>query len=174
LSVNVYEDILPQNVHFLFDGESFSGPDPHLEEMEDALSILASELVQLTERQVSCGISLCKGKDTAPVNFFGVREAEELLYALAAYKPLEEKRSPENNTILAQQSVFDVAPISQMAQRIGRFYYIAYDTAALSGGNALKLLDHTTTSILTYREPEPFGEYETICLQRLKEGERHG
>ena len=49
LSVNVYEDILPKNVHFLLDGESFGGNVPHWEELEETLSILASEFVLLAD-----------------------------------------------------------------------------------------------------------------------------
>ena len=47
MTVNIYEDILPKSVHFLFDGESYSGPAPHPEELEDALSILALSLIHI-------------------------------------------------------------------------------------------------------------------------------
>lgn len=174
LSVNVYEDILPKNVHFLFDGESFSSPAPHLEELEDALSILASEVVRLAEQQVRCGLSLCQGRDTPATDIFESQTPEELLHALAAYEPLEEKRDPDKHEIiLAQPAVFDDGAICQAAQRVGRFYYIAYDTEALSRSRMLRKLDPTNTSILTYQEAKPYGEFEVICLQHLKEGSAH-
>lgn len=174
LSVNVYEDILPKNVHFLFDGESFSGPEPHPEEMEDALSILGSEFVRLADAQVRCGVSLCRGKGVRAINIFDSQSPEELLCALAAYQPMPDLYNSDKNKILPQQPAFDLSPILQAAQRVGRFYYIAYDTASLHDRAALKHLDHTMTSILTYREPESFGEYETVCLSRLKEGSANG
>lgn len=174
LTVNIYEDILPKSVHFLFDGESFSGPAPHLEEMEDALSILASELVRLTEAQVQCGLSLCRGAGGNAVNLFAPESTEALLFALAAYQPEPDKWDPAESKVVPQVPVFDQAPIYEAAQRVGRFYYIAYDTECLSGRPLLKHLDRTCTSILTYREPKPFGDFESVCLCRLKEGNAHG
>ena len=82
LSVNVYEDILPRNIHFLFDGESFGGPESHLDEMEEALSILGSEIVRLRELQVQCGLSLSRGAGTPAVNIFHAGSAEELLWTI--------------------------------------------------------------------------------------------
>ena len=175
LSVNVYEDILPKNVHFLFDGESFSGAQPHLPEMEEALSILASELVRLEEAQVLCGLSLCQGQGGPAVNLMGgACGTEDLLYALAAYQPQEKKRDSESGSVVDQIPVFDVSSLAEAIPGVGRFYYIVYDTAHLAGRTLLtQYLDRTCTSILTYQEDKPFGDYETVCLRWLKE-ETHG
>lgn len=174
LTVNIYEDILPKNVHFLFDGESFSGPVSHREEMEEALSILGSELVRLAEAQVRCGLSLCQGAGGEAVNFFAADNTETLLCALAAYQPQPDQRDPDKNKVISQIPVFDAAPIYEAAQRVGRFYYIAYDSDCLSSRPLLKRLDKTCTSILTYQEPKLFGEFESVCLCRLKEEKEHG
>ena len=175
LSVNVYEDIRPKSVHFLFDGESFSGAEPHLEEMEDALSILASELVRLEGAQVRCGLSLCRGQGGPAVNLFAASSVtEDLLCALAAYQPEEEKRDDESGRIVDQQPVFDAAPLLEAARGVGRFYYIVYSAGQLAGRTLLtRHLDHSCASVLTYTEGKPFGEYETVCLRRLKE-DGHG
>ena len=173
LTVNVYEDILPKNVHFLFDGESFSGPEPHLEEMEDALSVLASELVRLEEAQVQCGLSLSQGNEGTAVNLFNAGATEELLCALAAYHPMKLKIDTESNKVLAQPPIFHEGPIYEAVQRVGRFYYIAYDTSRLGESKLLRRLDRTCTSILTYLESEPYGEFETIGLCHLKEDATH-
>ncbi|QNL45575.1 DUF58 domain-containing protein [Oscillibacter hominis] len=174
LTVNVYEEILPQTVHFLFDGESFSGSAPHPEEMEDALSILASELVLLSERQVPCGLSLCRGAGCEPVNLFPASSSiEELLCALAAYQPMEPKRDADSGNILSQPPDFDTDVLYEAAGSVGRFYYISYDIASLTGRPLLRRLDHTCMSLLTYCEPEPYGEFETVCLCGLKEGRNH-
>lgn len=174
LTVNIYEDILPKSVHFLFDGESFSGPIPHRQEMEDALSILGSELVRLSEAQVQCGLSLCQGAGGAAVNLFAGEDTEALLCALAAYQPQPDKWDTDEGRVVPQVPVFDAAPIYEAVQRVGRFYYIAYDTDCLSTRPLLKRLDRTCTSILTYQEPKPFGEFESVCLCRLKEEKEHG
>lgn len=175
LTVNVYEDILPKSVHFIFDGESFSGAEPHLEEMEDALSILASELVRLDGAQVRCGLSLSKGLGGEAVNLFAASSAvEELLCALAAYEPAEPVREANSGKIVDQLPVFDAAPLVQAARGVGRFYYIVYSADCLSGRTLLtQHLDHTCASVLTYRDAKPFGEYETVCLRTLKE-DGHG
>ena len=169
MTVNVYEDILPKNVHFLVDGESFRGPQPHLAELEDTLSIVASELVRLEQAQVQCGLSLCKGASGQGVNQFAPVGTEELLCALAAYEPLEWKLDDKGHVVM-QATNFDEGPILEQAQRVGRFYYLAYDHEALTRSSLLRRLGHTCTAVLTYQESEPFGEFELGCLCHLKEG----
>ena len=169
LSVNVYEDILPKGVHFIFDGESFSGPPSHLEEMEDALSILASELVRLHQAQVGCGLSLCQGRTTLPHNRFNAEDPHPLLRMLAAYEPLEPKWDADAATFVPQLPVFQENELCS-AKGVGRFYYITYNTDTLPSRTLLRRLDRTQLSILTYEDCVPFGEFETVCLRRLKEG----
>lgn len=174
LTVNVYEDILPRSVHFLLDGESFSGPDPHPEALEDALSILASEVVRLAQAQVRCGLSLSRGDGCEAVTLPAAAAApEELLCALAAYQPLPEKLDGEGRPV-AQQPVFDTAALLEAGPSVGRYYYITYDTTALPGQQLLRRLDHTCLTVLSYRESPPYGEFETVCLCHLKEESAHG
>ncbi len=175
LCVNVYEDILPKGVHFIFDGESFSGKTPHLAQLEDALSILASELVRLDAAQVRCGLSLCRGRGGEAVNLFAAQSAtEDLLCALAAYEPAEPLRDGDGIEIVNQRPVFDEAPLLQAARGVGRFYYIAYSAGCLKSRPLLgRTLSPENTSVLTYVDAKPYGEYETVCLCSLKE-ENHG
>ena len=173
LTVNVFEDITPKSVHFIFDGESFSGPPAHLEEMEDALSILASEIVRLNERQVHCGLSLCRGKDTPPVNRFSCESPFPLLEAMAAYSPMPHYWDGDAAAYVPQPPRFDAMPIYESTHSTGRFYYVAYDTSRLDQQELLRRLDHTRVSILTYADAAPFGPFETVCLRRLKEGSDH-
>lgn len=174
LTVNVYESILPRSVHFLLDGESFSGPDPHPEALEETLSILASELVRLDQARVRCGLSLCKGKGSPAVTLPATTSAvEELLCALAAYDPLPDKLD-EAGKVVPQAARFDTGPLLEAGHSVGRYYYIAYDTAALPGQTLLHHLDHTCLSLLTYQETAPYGEFETVPLCHLKEENAHG
>jgi len=169
LAVNVYEEILPKNVHFIFDGESFGGPDPHYREMEEALSIIASEILRLEEADVKCGISFCSGRVREAANIFDFASTEEKLFELAAYAPKAQAKD-ENNHIIKQLPIFDEAPILSAKHKTGRFYYVAYDTEDLSKVNLLHSLDNSCVSILTYTESATYGEFETVCLSRLKEG----
>ena len=170
LSVNVYEDILPKSVHFLLDGESFSGAHPHLEELEDTLSILASELVRLEGARVRCGVSLPGGMGGGAVNLFALSSTtEDLLRALAAYEPASPVRDRETERVMDQLPAFDIPALVRAARSVGRFYYLVYSTDCLPTRSLERYLDHTRASILTYREDGPYGEYETVCLRSLKE-----
>lgn len=173
LSVNVYEDILPRGAHFLFDGESFGGPGQHWEEMEEALSILASLLLRLADVRIGCGLSLCGGASGPAVNFFAPADTGSLLCALAGYEPMENKWDEERRAILPQKSVFLEPPILENAGQAGRFYYIAYDTQSLSGQTLLTRLGQGSTTICTFQQCEPFSVFETLCLQKVREGS-HG
>ena len=83
-------------------------------------------------------------------------------------------RKEDGGEFILQQPVFDQVPIYESAQKVGRFYYIAYDTACLGDRVLLRRLGEECTSVLTYREPEPFGEFELVCLSSLREGRAHG
>lgn len=174
LTVNVYEDILPQSVHFIFDGESYRGPDPHPEEMEEALSILASELVALTGRQVRCGLTLSRGRTDLAADCFAAESAEELLFSLAAWEPEDPRLEEGSGKILPSVPAFDQGSLFRAARQVSRFYYIAYDTACLADRQLLLRLGGSRVTLLTSREPEPFREFEAICLDRLREEGAHG
>ena len=83
-------------------------------------------------------------------------------------------RKEDGGEFILQQPVFDQGPIYESAQKVGRFYYIAYDTACLGDRELLRRLGEDCASVLTYREPEPFGEFELVCLSSLREGPVHG
>lgn len=172
LTVNVYEDILPRNIHFLLDGESFSGPTPHLKELEDTLSVLASLLVRLSALQVRCGLSLCMGAGGVANYFSG--GTEEMLRALAAYQPLPLKRDDEGN-VKAQPTVFDDPPIFESARSVGRFYYILWSVSALCKTSLPYRLGDTCTTLITAEDnSRGDGTFEVIPLSHLKEGNQHG
>lgn len=173
LTVNVYEDILPRSVHFILDGESFSGPEPHLEDLEDALSVLGSELVRLGDTQVQCGLSLPGGQGCQAVNLFAGADAEEQLWALAGYQVRERKKN-DRGIVPHQVPAFDEGPILENAQRVGRFYYLAYDKSLLPHRSLFQALDPNSVTLLTYADCGEYGSYETICLSALKGGERDG
>lgn len=176
LTVNVYEDILPKSAHFIFDGDSFTGKVPHPEELEDALSILASLCVRLEQLDVRCGLSLPGSGASAAANLFAADGAvtEELLRAMAAYTLPEPVFDKESGEYVFPPPAFDEAAVFEGARHAGRFYYIAYDTDALRDRSLLRSLGRESITVLTYLEPEPFGDYETACLRQLKEVSRNG
>lgn len=170
LSVNVYEDILPKGVHFIFDGESFSGPEKHASEMEDALSIIASEIIALCGKNIRCGLSMSKGERKMELNRFIQEELYGMLQMLAAYLPEKDIKNNEESLILQQKSVFDEIPITERGSEIGRFYYIAYNAEHIDEESLIHRLGQERTSVLFYEESVPYRDYETLCMKQLKEG----
>ena len=174
LTVNVYEDILPRSVHFILDGESFSGPPAHLEELEETLSILASEAVRLSREQVRCGLSLSAGTWGEGQSQFAAESPHALLQSMARYAPAAPKWDGESGRIVPQPSRFDREAIFAAASRIGRFYYVSYNTDTLADSTLLERLGQAKVTVLTCQECCPFGGYETVCLNALREGGEHG
>lgn len=174
LTVNVYEEILPRSVHFILDGESFSGPPAHLEELEEALSVLASEVVRLSREQVRCGLSLSAGAWGEARSYFQGENPYLLLQAMACYSPMPPKWDGEEKKYAPQPSQFDEGPIFDAALRVGRFYYITYNTDNLSDSVLLSRLGRANVTVLTHQECGPHAAYETVCLSALREGGAHG
>ena len=172
LSVNTYENILPKNVHFIFDGESFSGAEHRFKELEKALSIVASLIVELTADHVRCGLSLCRGADTEAVNIFSAASCEEILGAMAEYEPRPDRVSPEDGkTVIPQPPVFDSEELIAAVQRVGRFYYVVYDPHS-SAMPLLRDMDETVLTVLSWAECAAYGEYKTVGIRSLAEGVR--
>ncbi len=189
LSVNVFEEILPRSVHFLFDGESFSGQEKHPEEMEESLSILASEIAALSARDVRIGLSLPAGSVTRrrkeertekltdaavpeeeqeePLSF-AEAPVEELLYALSAYEPLPDLFDKDEQKVISREPLFRTAAIRDALHRTGRFYYVAYSAKTLNRSSILKSLDPEVLSILLYEPGESYGAYEVLELRKLR------
>ena len=169
LAVNVYEEILPRNVHFILDGDSFGGPEPHTQALEETLSILASELLRLQDAQVSCGLSVCSGRKSAACCLTAGQELTELLWALAAYQPLPPVKNVEKNRLEPRMPVFDEASLMQAQGHVGRFYYIALNTDCLSDRELFRTLCSLPLTLLTYEDPDET-ECEAVCIRSLKLG----
>ncbi len=171
LTVNVYEDIQPRSIHFLLDGESFGGENAQWDALEDALSILGSELVALNEAKMNCGITLCRGTG-APIHVPGAENnLRELLRALAAYQPAQPVKDEKTNQVIRQTAVFPRERVLQSLSRVGRFYYITRDCESLTNQPLLQYLDSTVMTILTWEHCKAFGDYETVSLRTLRKGE---
>ena len=149
LSVNLYEEILPQNTYFIFDGESFSGPEPHVQEMEEALCVIGSAAASLGERNIRCAMSMSKGVysevyQNIPEN----ADPQEILWALAAYQPAETVKD-ENNKVIRQKPGFDPAFIADEAHKAGSCYYFVYDPD-LCDQSLIELVGEEKITVLSY------------------------
>ena len=174
LSVNVYEDILPRSVHFILDGESFSGHEKHKEELEETLSIIASEIVLLCRKNIRCGLSLSKGEREAAINRFAAEEPFSLLQMMASYYPMKDELNEDGSKIMDQISVFDEGPLLEKIYETGRFYYITYSTTSISKQGLVQKLGSERVTVLSYTEDASYHSFESLCLQRLKGGMQNG
>jgi hypothetical protein len=168
VTVNVYEEILPRSVGFLLDGESY-GEVGRGDALEDALSILASELVRLEEEQVEASLCLPRGKRKPAFSKFGGGDTETSLFALAGYE-VETPRKDQAGFPVPRASSFDLPAILEGSQRVGHFYYIVHAVQDITAPQLLEELGSELVTILTTAEDEAYGDFEVICLNRLREG----
>lgn len=148
LAVNVYENIQPRGVHFIFDGESFA---EHEEPLEEALSVLGSLLIELDENGFASGMSICMGKDCNAESFAAGEPVADMLFALAAYNNLDPKWDDAGEKI-HQESEFDDEAVLALQGSVGHFYYLCYDAAVAGRSKLLGKLPPESVSLLTYEE----------------------
>lgn len=147
LAVNVYDNIQPRGVHFIFDGESFAD---HSDELEKALSILASELLELSEAGFNSGLSVCKGLTTEATTYSSDEPIEDMLYSLAAYNLLPPRW--EDNQQVSNISEFDCDAILKQTGSVGHFYYICFNQQFAAKSEVVTMLSPESLTLLTYEE----------------------
>lgn len=171
LSVNVYEDILPQSVHFILDGESFSGKNPHRIELERALSFIASAINDLIFKNVYVGLSLSEGEEKYNRNIFNSKDISSLLFALSSYNtmPIEFDNTGE---YIEHISNFYINEIMDSIHSVGHFYYIAYNTDNFSKVKLLNYLDEGNTTLITFNGEKSFQDFENVAITSLMGGNK--
>ena len=167
MQVNVYEDTLPRGVHFILDGESYSGAEKHLAELEDTLSILASLAVALEEQQAPCGISMPLGARNSADSISAGHGLEMVLWAMASYDPQPDQKDKDGH-LIPLRSTFSEEKLLPVRQDGGRCYYVCYDMERPSP--VFRRLEASDTTILSWTEISGFGDFECICLRNLKLG----
>ncbi|MCF0237580.1 MAG: DUF58 domain-containing protein [Sphaerochaetaceae bacterium] len=150
LSVNLYERVVPMSLHFIFDGESFNGPNPHFEEMEKTLSIIASYLVSMERKKVSLYITVCKGRNTLEQTLSSANGLEAMLRLLASYENEEAQFDVEKREYVYPTSYFNVSDIMTTAPFTGKFIYFSYSDEGFNNNSVLRALnDFKVISVVT-------------------------
>ena len=166
LSVNVYEEILPQNAFIIFDGESFSGPDPHPDEMEEALSIIGSAAAALAMKNIRCGLCLSRGDYSERYADIPVSSGlQDILWALAAFRPSQPVLD-EGNKVVRQRSVFDHDFAARESHNAGKCYYIAYDLEK-ADQELIRMPGEGKTVLLSYIEDPESDNHDAMDIRRL-------
>jgi len=155
LNTNLYETITPKATHFIFDGESFCSALQDDPEFEDAISLLASLILRLSDAFVLCGLSLPRSKYLPQTDIAPTGDAAEILTALADYDRLmerDDRRSVEAQRDVYFPSDFDYETLARASRSAGRLYYIARDAEGLRQKDLPQELDSSKLVLLTYKE----------------------
>ena len=155
LAVNQYEHIRPDKCHFVFDGQSFDGDIRHEQELEDALSILASITLQLEEWGMNTGYSFPNSLTEASVTIMAEKDnIREVLYTMAAYQlrePKMEGTDRDGNIIYSyEDSVFNDDILTATYNETGRIYFVTYDDISADKSMFLKEINENNVRVLTY------------------------
>lgn len=125
VKVNTYEMILPKSILVIFDGESFSGPVAMRNEMEEALKVVASIMVELEEREIHTSLALPHSFSSKEI-LIGSNEAlSTKLSSLATYDVLPDKLNSNGTEMVRQNSIFTEDEIIQEGQKCGHIFYFS-------------------------------------------------
>jgi uncharacterized protein (DUF58 family) len=143
LQVKLFETVMPRCMHFIVDGASFAGLSVANDELEDALSVLASLIMRLGEHGVACGLSLPKTKLSPPVSLFTSEDSAQvtgILFSLASFAGY------------TARPLFDDDNILHAKDGLGQVYYLTYDANRLEFSSLLRELDAYSLTLLSYAE----------------------
>ncbi len=165
LQVKLYETVLPRTLHFVVDGASFLGLLEGNEELEDALSVLGSLLVDLCGRGVACGLSLPGTGRRGPVDLVPTEEKprlEELMLQLAGFDGD------------SAGSLFSAGLLASLQNQVGRVFFVTHSGGRTACGDLLRQLDRGLVTALTWQKDEGvtvLSDCGQMLLPELKVGD---
>ena len=161
LQVRKYETMLPGTVHFILDVKSFLDISAENDELEEAISILASLILDLENLGIQCGLSIPGGTDFQPVNISPESvdtSGRDLLYALSALK--------------ADMAMgdFDEAAIYSISQTVGQVWMLTYSGERLTCHKLTDKLENVGFSLLCYDSctPGSFADRPILNLSEIR------
>lgn len=145
LNVNFYETVQPATAMFILDGESFCTDEAALEQ---TLEVLASLIMELCSKSVSCGLCLPRSKAFQALSFSPQQQRSpgELLYYLAGYDclkaPVVDKDGKPTGEYIP--SAFELSELSRAGMEAGTIALFTNTPASISPS----LLQHLERSRL--------------------------
>lgn len=120
IKVKIFEKVLPERIHFLFDCASFIGRSPDNAEAEEAISLIASLLLALDTAGIPCGITLPETETSSQLDlqFEDGATIEAMLYELAAFCPASAK------------NLFETDAIAESLCHAGQIWIVSSDSAS--------------------------------------------
>ena len=136
VEVNIQETIFPKNAHFILDGESFTASSNErdvqffeerreaAEQLEDALSVIASLIMSLEGAGVRCGLSLPMGEECSAVTVsaFSEHAPLELLFRLSAYSRMKPVLGEDGHFVIGRPSSFNKPALSASVTKGEKMY----------------------------------------------------
>ena len=170
--VREYDTIQPRTIHFIFDGASFLGLSEGNEELEHALSLLSSLLVELDLAGVRCGLSLPQTGRSPNVDLPPDDRSlslSDLLFQLAGF---------DGDTA---GGLFPGALLASLQNSVGQLCLITHSRARLACGPLLRQLDPGRLLALPYEDDrakdggrDPLAGCPVLPLRQLERGGSHG
>ena len=130
LQVNIYDTVLPKSAHFIFDGESFrQEKSEDNNALEDAISVIASLLMDLSGANIDCSLSMPKSRNFAAVNLSPKQgdTIDDMLFNLAGYEYYEPDILAGEVRQENPPSLFDFSRSLFSTDNNGRVFYFCYD-----------------------------------------------
>ena len=164
LQVKLYETIQPKSVHFLLDGASFLGRSNDNQELEEAISIVASLVSELFAAQVRCGLSLPRTPSMASADLFPGEEttADDLLLYLSGFR------------CIGKVLRLDGPRLAGMRERMGQVYLVTWQAEDPRNQALLAGMGSGGVTILPWETPREEGEFRVLPLRSLKGGAPRG
>ena len=160
LQVKQFETVLPATIHFIVDGASFAGLSEENEELEKALSILGSLLLELDHTGVTCGLSLPQTAQQVALTLTPGAPSltvEDLMGAISAF-------DGDSAT-----GLFEEESIRTLSQTVGQVWLLCHSRERLSCSTLLDTLDEHSFGVLTLANDDHWN-CRTLSLSALKVG----
>ena len=141
IQIRKFETMLPGTVYFILDVESFLHISENNDELEEAISILASLILELDDLGIHCGLSLprCLNLPTVDISPENTEAGgRDLLYALSA---LNADKSTGG---------FDEAAIESISQISGQTWLLTYSGEGLTCRDLADKMENVGFSVLCY------------------------
>lgn len=167
LQVNVFETVKYRSMHFIIDTRSFRMSHNAAADFEDALSILASVIVELPDKHISVGISTPTSEDY-PIQHLPAETGEEqLLDILEVLAHSSYKKS---------KNVFKEMENLKLYDSLEQIYIVAYNTHHFTDKNGIiESLKGKLKAIIKYQNEDTDsskntleGNFDIIPMNALK------
>jgi uncharacterized protein (DUF58 family) len=167
LQVNIFQKVKFPSMHFIVDTKSFQRSSNAVEDFEDALSILASVIVELSEKHIAVGISTPSQSDYSMMHIFPETCEENNLDILEVLAHLSFETS---------KNIFIEMDNLRLYDSLEEIYTVSYDNNYFTDKNGvieelngkLKAVINYQSEDSNYSERMLEGNFDIIPMNALK------